>query len=186
MPRIALGGEFGERENEIVDVARGGAAARDFEGGGRGRGRSHEPEVAGDIGVGGGCDHRGADLPMPRMEQRKTPRMGGVAERSTRRGARNSIIVERDEAPKNRSLGARGIAEADNFSGVDRGGLWGGWLKGVGRNRDRATEQGSFFTAAGGGAGGTTSEKGQRGGEDECEGELSFHQQDWSRSVRLK
>ena len=78
LPRGDLGGEFGEREDEIINVARGRAAAGDFEGGGRGRGRSHEPEVAGDVGVGGGGYHRGAGLPMARVEQRKTPQGAGL------------------------------------------------------------------------------------------------------------
>jgi hypothetical protein len=34
--------------------------------------------VAGDVGVGGGGDHRGAGLPMARVEQRKTPRGAGL------------------------------------------------------------------------------------------------------------
>jgi hypothetical protein len=191
LPCGDLCGEFGKREGKIIDVARGGTAAGDFEGGGRGRGRSHEPEVAGDVGVGGGSDHRGAGLPMVRVEQRKTPRIGGV-EKIRRRWedakvrAENSVIVERDEPPENRGLGAGGVAEADDFGGIGCERLWGGGLKGVGGYGDSATEKGGFFTSAGSGAGGTTSEEGQRGGEDEREGELSFHQRDWGKSVRLE
>ena len=104
LPCGDLSGEFGKRERKIINVARGGTAAGDFEGGDRGRGRSHEPEVAGDVGVGGGCDHRGAGLPMARVEQRKTPRMSGV-EKIRRRWddakirPESSVIVERDEPP---------------------------------------------------------------------------------------
>jgi len=74
------------------------------------------------------------------MEQRKTPRVSGVEGRPTRRNAKNSIIVECDEAPENRGLSAGGVAEANNLGGVDRGGLWGWGLKGISRHGDSATE----------------------------------------------
>ncbi len=78
LPRGDLGGEFGESEREVIDVAGGGAAAGDFEGGCRGLRGGHEPEVAGDIGVGGRSGHGAAGLRMAVVGQRKTPRWGGV------------------------------------------------------------------------------------------------------------
>ena len=89
--------------------------------------------------------------------------------------------MERDEAPENRGLGAGGVAEADDFGGVGRERLRGGGLKRVGGDGDSATEHGRFFAATRRGAGGTTREEGQRGGQDECEGELSFHQRGWGK-----
>lgn len=120
------------------------------------------------------------------MEQRKTPRVSGVKGRPTRCTAINSVIVERDEAPENRGLSTRGVAEANNLGGVDRGGLWGWGLKGIGRHGDSATEQGGFFTAARGGASGTTSEERQHDREDKREGKLSFHQRCWGKSIGFK
>jgi len=123
---------------------------------------------------------------MARVEQRKTPRMSGVLGKATRRSAESLVIVKRDEAPENRGLGAGGIAEAHDFGGVDRGRLWGGRLEGVGGDGDGTAQQGGFFAATRGRASGTAGEEGQRSNEDEGEGELSFHQQDWGKSVSFK
>ncbi len=46
-----FGGELGEGESQVIDVAGAGAAAGDFKRGGVGLARGHGGEVAGDVGI---------------------------------------------------------------------------------------------------------------------------------------
>lgn len=75
LPGGDLGGEFGEGQREVVDVAGARAAARDLERGGVRLPRGHGGEVAGDVGV------------IRWHGWRKTSRIGGRRQRKTPRGA---------------------------------------------------------------------------------------------------
>ena len=108
--------------------------------------------------------------------QRKTPRVAGLDEcrgwNKSPMGTSGftSIIVEGDEAPKERGLGAGGVPLADEFGGVDRYGGGGGGLERIGGDGESPAEERGFFAARRRGAGGATGAKQHRGCEQNQSG----------------
>ena len=80
------------------------------------------------------------------------------------------IILEGDEAPEERGLGAGGVALADEFGRIDRYGGGGGGLERIGGDSEGPAEERGFFAAGRRGAGGATGAKQHRGCEQNQSG----------------